>query len=90
MHQRTIAPNAFHCTVRFFKGDPSVRSELTPTEWAIVAALRKGMSNKEIAADLELHVQTVKNQLSIVYAKLGVRNRLELGMYLVKNNLGEP
>jgi len=61
--------------------------ELTPRQRDIVSALRKGYSNEQIARNLGLRLQSVKNQLSIIYSKLGVRSRLELGMYL--NQSGE-
>jgi DNA-binding NarL/FixJ family response regulator len=44
-----------------------------------------GGTNREIARQLGLQEQTVKNQLSVVYEKLGVRNRVDLAMYGSRN-----
>ena len=41
-------------------------------------AVLKGASNKDIAAQLGLGEQTVKNHLRRAFAKLRVTNRLEL------------
>lgn len=52
--------------------------KLTPAEAAVVAQVARGLSNKEIAAVLGKHEGTIKNQLSQVYRKLGVRSRARL------------
>jgi DNA-binding NarL/FixJ family response regulator len=50
---------------------------LTEREREILDLLRAGLSNKEIAQKLYLSVRTVEVHLRNVYAKLGVRSRLE-------------
>lgn len=52
---------------------PVVR--LTQREVRMVGFLRRGLSNKEIAVELHLNVQTVKNHLHHVFKKLNVRTR---------------
>ena len=59
-------------------GNPVVK--LTPTEAAVVAEAAKGGGNREIAAALGKSESTVKAQLSGVYRKLRIRNRLQLIM----------
>ncbi len=44
--------------------------------------LASGATNREIAARMGLREQTVKNRLSTIYGKLGLRNRLELAVHL--------
>jgi RNA polymerase sigma factor (sigma-70 family) len=44
----------------------------------IVDALLAGCTNKEIAQQLGVGDQTVKNQLTTLYKKMGVSSRLEL------------
>lgn len=54
---------------------------LTPRDRLMVRILASGATNLEIAARLGLREQTVKNRLSAIYGKLGLRNRLELAVY---------
>jgi DNA-binding CsgD family transcriptional regulator len=56
---------------------PSLRA-LTPRERELVAEILKGRSNRSIASALGTSVQTVRNQLTMLYRKLGVSSRLEL------------
>jgi DNA-binding NarL/FixJ family response regulator len=53
-------------------------TRLTKREQEIVAALMRGCANKEIARELGVSYQTVKNQLTTLFRKLGVAGRLEL------------
>lgn len=50
-------------------------SPLTPQEQRIVALVADGMTNKEIAAAMELSPKTVKNYLHNVFEKLGIQRR---------------
>ena len=60
---------------------------LTPREIAIVAAVLKGFSNPEIAANLSLSEQTVKHHLSHIFDKLGVYSRLEMALFVVNHGI---
>ena len=51
--------------------------KLTPREMDVLAIPMTGKSNREIAADLDLSVGTVKSHLSAMYMKLGVSNRTQ-------------
>jgi DNA-binding CsgD family transcriptional regulator len=51
---------------------------LTPQEKAVADLVRTGRTNREIAAQLYLSVNTVETHLSHVYRKLGVRHRWQL------------
>ena len=53
-------------------------TRLTKREQEIVAVLMRGCANKEIARELGVSDQTVKNQLTTLFRKLGVGGRLEL------------
>jgi RNA polymerase sigma factor (sigma-70 family) len=57
---------------------------LTPREREIVLCVGKGMTNKEIAAQLVISGETVKKHLQNVFAKLAIRNRTELALYAVE------
>lgn len=54
------------------------RIYMTAREIEVVQLLVRGQSNAEIAAQLGIQLQTVKNLLSALYAKLGVSTRLQL------------
>ena len=55
---------------------------LTKTEQRVVQALRRGWANKKIAINLGKSLGTVRNQITGVYRKLGVKNRFELLAHL--------
>ena len=60
---------------------------LTPRERDLVRAVVAGRTNREIADELRLGEQAVKNVLSVVYQKCHVRNRLELALFAFANGL---
>ncbi|MDA3950309.1 MAG: response regulator transcription factor [Spirochaeta sp.] len=51
--------------------------DLTPRDEELLSLLAQGHNNSEIATKLFLGPQTVRNYVSSLYAKLGVRNRAE-------------
>lgn len=57
---------------------PQGAVELTPQEEAVTNLVARGMSNREVAAELYVSTKTVQYHLTRVYAKLGVRSRAEL------------
>lgn len=59
---------------------------LTSRQRQIVRILGCGATNREIAERLGLREQTIKNQLSLIYGKLGVRNRLELAVHAARHS----
>jgi DNA-binding CsgD family transcriptional regulator len=54
--------------------------DLTPRQLEILLTLMEGASNRDIATRLGVSEQTVKNQLTIMYEKTGVQNRLQLAL----------
>ena len=54
---------------------------LTPREREIALAVTAGRSNAEIARELHLQVQTVKNGVSRILRKLHRANRVQLAMW---------
>jgi two-component system, NarL family, nitrate/nitrite response regulator NarL len=61
---------------------------LTSREVEIIAAIKEGNSNREIAAKLAISEETVKRHLSNIYGKLGVNSRLELAVLASEQHLG--
>jgi DNA-binding NarL/FixJ family response regulator len=52
--------------------------ELTMTERRVAELVARGLTNREIAAELVVTVRAVESTLTKVYAKLGVRSRTQL------------
>jgi DNA-binding NarL/FixJ family response regulator len=73
--------------VRNAAGVMARRVVLTRRERQILEALLEGCSNRAIAQRLGTSEQTVKNQLSALYAKVGVSSRLELAAHALKHRL---
>jgi two-component system nitrate/nitrite response regulator NarL len=63
-------------------------TQLTPREVDIVRRVAKGASNKDIAWELKMGEQTVKNHLRRVFRKLHVANRVELALLAVEHQIG--
>ena len=65
---------------------------VTARELEVMSLVAKGLSNKGIARELGLKEQTVKNHLAHMMEKLGLRSRLDVGMFAVKHNVqvGDP
>ena len=59
---------------------------LTPREQQIAAAIADGRTNRDIASRLGITEQTVKNHLTSIFEKVGVDNRLQLGLALVRRS----
>jgi DNA-binding CsgD family transcriptional regulator len=67
----------------------SLDRELTPTELRVAELAATGAQNKEIAGALFVSVKSVEANLSRVYAKLGIRSRVELAPRLAKRRQPE-
>lgn len=64
--------------------DDQAFNEIKEGEWAIIDGLVQGMSNREIAAKLNFSEGTVRNSLSIILSKLGLKNRTQLAIWAVQ------
>ncbi|MFZ5987805.1 MAG: response regulator [Bacillota bacterium] len=60
---------------------------LTPREKEVLALIVDGMSNKDIANKLFLVEGRVKNIVSSILMKLDVKDRTQLAIFAIKNNL---
>lgn len=69
-------------------GDPP-QKPLTDRQRQILRLVAEGNSNKEIANQLSISLQTVKNQLLIIFAQLGASNRTQAVVIAVQRGLIE-
>ncbi len=63
---------------------------LTKREKTVISYLTQGWRNREIAKQLTISEQTVKNHLRTIYDKVGVSDRLELVLYAIHQRLELP
>lgn len=57
---------------------PAALDELTPREYEVLHLVAAGLSNLEIAGELQLSPLTAKTHVSRILTKLGVRDRVQL------------
>jgi DNA-binding NarL/FixJ family response regulator len=62
-------------------------SLLSPRETEIIKLVGEGKTNKEIATELHLSVGTIKNHLTHILQKLELRDRTQLAIFAIKNNI---
>lgn len=82
----SMSPAALAMAVESQKGSGEA---LTERELDVVRAIARGMSNNEIADELYLSVNTVRNHIQRISAKLGVGSRLEIAMTAIRRGLIE-
>ena len=73
--------------IRDFLERGEQQSELTPREQEVVKLIAEAHTNKEIAGILHLSEKTVESHRANVLQKLGMRDRVELVRYAIRNNI---
>ena len=61
--------------------------ELNDVDWEVIKWKAQGLTTKEISEVMVLSPQTIKNRLSQIYDKLGVRNGIEMLKVLYKSGV---
>ncbi len=51
---------------------------ITEREFSVIELIKEGMTNKEIASELNISVNTVNNHIANIFAKTEVRSRIDL------------
>ena len=64
--------------------DERQSADLKDSEWQVIVLVGSGLSNKEIAAKLNLSDGTVRNCISTVLSKLNLRDRTQLAIWAVQ------
>jgi DNA-binding NarL/FixJ family response regulator len=67
--------------------EPSLPRSVTPRELDVLRLVVQGKSNKEIAQALGTAENTVKEQLSSVFGKFGLRDRTQAALFAVRTGL---
>ena len=60
---------------------------LTKRELEVLIQVASGMSNKEIAINLDISERTVKNHISNIFKKIDVSDRTQAAVFAIKNNI---
>lgn len=68
--------------------DPTRIAYLTRRERQVLERLARGSSNADIAEDLGIAAQTVRNYITAVYEKIGVKSRVEAVVWARERGLG--
>jgi len=63
------------------KSMPDRKRTLSSQERRIVQLVSQGLKNREIALELRIAVQVVRNYLGSIYDKVGMSNRVELALW---------
>lgn len=72
--------------VRELQADPIY--QLTKRERALLEALSRGLSNRQLAAEFEISANTVKFHLSNLYEKLSISSRTQAVAFFFSSRLG--
>jgi len=66
------------------KGEGKGEESLNPRELQVIELAEKGLTNKEIARELNISVRTVQTHLVHIFSKIGVHSRTEAVVYCLK------
>ena len=63
---------------------PDELAALTPRERVLIGHIAKGMTNREIGAEMNLAEKTIKNYVSNLLVKLGMKRRTEAAVFAAR------
>jgi len=86
-NQPTLAPEATRALIRSAKEGPKPGHDLTPREQQVLELMANGLSNPEIANELNVSRSTARAHVSQILSKLGVNNRAEAIALAFRSNL---
>ncbi|MFC9255728.1 response regulator [Amycolatopsis thailandensis] len=69
------------------QADPARTASLSGREMEVVRTIARGLSNREIAAELFISLSTVKSHVAGIQTKLGVRNRVGIAAWAWENRI---
>jgi two-component system, NarL family, response regulator DegU len=68
----------------------AAEQQLSDRELQFLEHLARGQNNRQIATEMDLAESTVKNNLSVLFQKIGVRDRTQAVLYAFSNGLVTP
>ena len=69
------------------KNDPGIREDLTPKEKMVLREMCKGFSNSDIAAKMNLSINTIKMHIGNIYIKLNAHKKADIFRIAAEQNL---
>ena len=78
------------CGVAAHKGPRDARAPFTPQESAVAQLVLRGLTNREVASEMVVSVNTVEYHLKNIYVKLGIGSRTQLMAQLGSTSPAPP
>jgi len=82
-----LTQRAWSGSVGSARARPAREQSLAPQEERILALMAEGLTNKEIAASLQLSDKTVKNYIANMFQKLHISRRAQAAVFFVKRQV---
>jgi two-component system, NarL family, response regulator LiaR len=76
--------------LRAKKSEPDLAEPLTDREKEVLGLLARGLSNKEIGAQLFITERTARTYVSNILGKLGLQSRTQAALWAVEHKVAEP
>jgi DNA-binding NarL/FixJ family response regulator len=70
--------------------DQARLAELTPREREVLELVARGLSNREIAAELVVEESTIRTHVKRILMKLGVRDRVQIVIFSYETGINRP
>lgn len=83
----TLSPEAVQILLQATRGQTEHLHNLTPRERKILRMMTQGMTNQQIAEELDIAQSTAKFHVGNILTKLNVNSRTEAVAYALQNNL---
>ncbi len=85
--EATFAPSVLSRVLKLLRPGTVQAETLTARETEVLRRLADGLTTEQIAADLYVSVNTVRNHVNNIIRKLNVHSRLEAVSYAIRNGL---
>ncbi|MDR2181601.1 MAG: response regulator transcription factor, partial [Treponema sp.] len=66
----------------------AISSSVSPTELEIMGRVSQGYSTREIAGQLRLSKGTVRNYISAILQKIGLKDRTQMAIFAIQHGIG--